>query len=363
MYSITYDMSRGIVNQRPFSHKKRRKSFRKMLNRSGVSIPEFKISTKLKNILSRWLLFTIIIIWWSIILIKLLFFQPWQIISQVKFSDDTEATYKNSYLFWYIVNEVKWKNYFMIKSKKDELLSKIQNWFKVKNLSWENIFSFPFVWDIEFQLEAPEKKDDSTPNDITIWIQLPLELPIKWYQTIQTTFPLRLSAPDKDWWILWVQILYYDPLILIKLNWKEYAVRNENTYIELNDWMLLWIRNMDEEPLFVIDTPMYLSGTNDLHWFFFDISLADFIQITNLAKEAFPNMKRFVYLAWSTRIAIFTPDNKTLYFNFLKWSSIEDQWNTQIFKYNMLKEKYPNFGNIWTIDLWALEEDKVIIKY
>ena len=251
----------------------------------------------------------------------------------------------------------------MIKSKKDELLSKIQNWFKVKNLSWENLFSFPFVWDIEFQLEAPEKKDDSTPDDITIWIQLPLELPIKWYQTIQTIFPLRLSAPDKDWWILWVQILYYDPLILIKLNWKEYAVRNENTYIELNDWMLLWIRNMDEEPLFVIDTPMYLSGTNDLHWFFFDISLADFIQITNLAKEAFPNMKRFVYLAWSTRIAIFTPDNKTLYFNFLKWSSIEDQWNTQIFKYNMLKEKYPNFGNIWTIDLWALEEDKVIIKY
>jgi flagellar basal body P-ring protein FlgI len=46
-------MSRGIVNQKPFSHKKRRKSFRKMLNRSGISIPEFKINQKLKNILSR----------------------------------------------------------------------------------------------------------------------------------------------------------------------------------------------------------------------------------------------------------------------------------------------------------------------
>jgi hypothetical protein len=46
-------MSRGIVSQRPFSRKKRRQTIRKTLNRSGVSIPEFKINQKLKNILSR----------------------------------------------------------------------------------------------------------------------------------------------------------------------------------------------------------------------------------------------------------------------------------------------------------------------
>jgi flagellar basal body P-ring protein FlgI len=46
-------MSRGIVSQKKFSRKKRKQSFRKMLNRSGVSVPEFKISQKLKNILSR----------------------------------------------------------------------------------------------------------------------------------------------------------------------------------------------------------------------------------------------------------------------------------------------------------------------
>jgi hypothetical protein len=74
-------------------------------------------------------------------------------------------------------------------------------------------------------------------------------------------------------------------------------------------------------------------------------------------------MERFVYLAWSTRIAIFTSDDKTLYFNFPKWSSIEDQWNIQVQKYNILKEKYHNFKNIRTIDLGALENDKVIIKY
>jgi hypothetical protein len=53
LYSITFDMSRGIVSQKPFSRKKRRQSFRKMLNRSGVSIPEFKIGQKLKKYLSR----------------------------------------------------------------------------------------------------------------------------------------------------------------------------------------------------------------------------------------------------------------------------------------------------------------------
>jgi hypothetical protein len=45
-------MSRGIVSQKPFSRKKRKQSFRKMLNRSGVSIPEFKIGQKLKKYLS-----------------------------------------------------------------------------------------------------------------------------------------------------------------------------------------------------------------------------------------------------------------------------------------------------------------------
>jgi hypothetical protein len=46
-------MSKGLVSQRPFSRKKRKQSFRKTLNRSGVPIPEIKISQKIKSILSR----------------------------------------------------------------------------------------------------------------------------------------------------------------------------------------------------------------------------------------------------------------------------------------------------------------------
>jgi hypothetical protein len=351
LFSIIYDMSRGIVSVKPFSHKRRKQSIKKILNRSGISIPEIKINPKLKNILSRSMLFIVIVVLWILILIKNLFFQPEQRIIKVKFSEDTLSTYQDIELFNLISNEVKWKNYYILSSHKDELLTKIQK-------------SFPFVWDIQLQLEPKQEIIPAEPEILTIWIQLPLELPITAYQTVETIFPLKLSKTEEEiWWTLWVQLLYYEPKILVKLNDKEFAVWDENTHVELKEWMLLWIRDPEEEPLFLIETPMYLSGTTNIDWFFFEISLSDFLQITALAKESFPDMKRFVYLAWSTRIAIFTPDDKTLYFNFIPWSSIEDQRNTQIFKYKTLQEKYPNFSNIWTIDLWALEDDKVIIKY
>jgi hypothetical protein len=336
-----------------------------MLNRSGISIPEFKINEKLKNILSRSMLFIIIIILWVLILIKNLFFQPEQKITQVKFSDDTEATYKDTDLFDFISNEVKWKNYYIITSNKDQLLYKIQNWFDIKTPKWERTrLAFPFVWDIQFQLEPKEEIIDTQEELITTAIQLPHELPISSYQTIQQSFPLKSSKIETEkWGTLWVQILYYEPKILVKMNNKQFAVWDEDTYVELKEWKLLWIRSPEEEPLSVIDTPMYLSGTTNLDWFFFEIGLPEFLQILELAKGSFPDMKRFVYLAWSTRIALFTAEDKTLYFNFPKWSPIEQQRNTQMQKYDILKEKYHSFKDVWTIDLWALEENKAIIKY
>ena len=132
--------------------------------------------------------------------------------------------------------------------------------------------------------------------------------------------------------------------------------------------MLLWIRvptedNPNPEQLITIETPQYLTWTNSLDWFFFEISLPEFIQIASLAKEEFwSNMLRFVYLAWSTRFAIFTSDQKVLYFNFPDWWNIEDQRNSQIFKYNTLREKYDKRWNIDKIDLWSLENNKTIIQ-
>lgn len=365
MFSTTYGMSRGIVSQRPFSRKKRRQSIRKTLNRSGVSIPEFKISQNLKKFLSRWLFFTIVIIGWLLILIKSLFFKPEQTISQIKFSEDTLATYQDIELFNLISDKVKWQNYYVLKSNQDELLREIQK-------------DFPFVWKIEFQLEQKQEEAIEKKEPLIIWIEFPRIIQWTWNQTetwstqwiqfIQTDFPLKSSKklPD-NWWTLWIQIMYYEPTLLVRLNDKKFAVWNESTYVEMKEWMLLWIRTPTEdepypEQLFTIETPQYLTWTNNLDWFFFEISLPKFLQIAKLAKEEFwNNMIRFVYLAWSTRFAIFTSDQKTLYFNFPDWWNIEDQRNSQIFKYNTLREKYRKFENIEKIDLWSLENNKVII--
>ncbi len=358
MYSITYDMSRGIVSQRTFSRKKRKQSFIKMLNRSGITIPVITINPMIKRILSRWALSVLLIIISVLFFVKSLFFQQWQKIMQVKFSEDTLATYQDIELFNLISNEVKWQNYFVLSSHKNAILEKIQK-------------KFPFVWAIEFQLEWKDVNEVTTgenANMITIWLRFPLELPIENIQSIQIPFPIKTAAnEDEQWGTLWIQLQYYEPKILIQLNDKKYAVWDETTYVQLKEWMLLWIRiptedNPDPEQLFTIETPMYLSWTNNLSWFFFDINLPNMIEILQLAHETFPNMKRFVYLVGSTRFAIFTNDDKTLYFNFPKWWTIEEQRNLQIAKYNILKEKYNQFDWIWTIDLWSLENNKAIIK-
>ena len=208
MYSTTYDMSRWIVNQRPFSRKKRKQSLKKMLNRSGVSIPEIKINPKIKNILSRWMLFIVLIVCWIFFLIRSLFFKPEQNIINVKFSEDTLATYQDIELFNLVSDQVKGQNYFILSSHKDELLSKVQE-------------KFPFVWAIQLQLEPQEEIIAPEPEILTIWIQLPLNLPITAYQTSEANFPLKLSKKETEiGWTLWVQLQYYDPKILVKLNDK-----------------------------------------------------------------------------------------------------------------------------------------------
>lgn len=363
MYSTIYDMSRGIVSQKTFTRKKRKQSFKKRLNRSGIELPKIEISPKLKNILSRGTFLILVIVFWIAFLIKASFFKPEQKIIQVKFSESTIATYQDIELFNFITEEVKWKNYFILSSNKDELLEKTQK-------------RFPFVWKIEFQLESKENiwetHENEKSNNISIWIHLPHELPINTgYQKIETTFPLKLSKEEEEiWWTLWIQLSYIEPSILVKLNDKKFAVRNENLFIELQTWMLLsttkidpkWDDTIDNlKEIFTIETPWYISWTNTLSWFFFEISLEKFIEISKLAQESFPDMKRFVYLAWSTRIAIFDIDDKTLYFNFPIWESTNNLWNNQMEKYNNLKNNYQNFNKIEKIDLWALEENKVII--
>lgn len=378
MYSIIFDMSKWVVSQRPFTRKRRKQSIKKILNRSWISVPDITINEKFKNLLSRWVCFIMLIVCSVLFLIKSLFFQSKHTISQVAFSDATLATYQDVDLFNFISNEVKGQNYFVITSNKDTLLSKIQNWFTVRQLGWlTTTQSFPFVWDIKFYLDEEIHEENPVLDNelITVSIRFPDDLPIDVSEKNTTNFPLRYANKlwDKRWGTLWVQLLYYEPKVLVKLGEKKYAVRDEDTYIELKEWMTLSLTKLDQNcdeskedcmltEIFTIETPMYLTGTTSLNWLFFELSLSNLLTIIPLAKENFPNMKRFVYLAWSTRILIVTPDDKSLYFNFPEWVDITEQWNMQINKYNLLKEKFSNFNEQRAIDLWALEENKVIIS-
>jgi hypothetical protein len=48
-------MSKGLVSARPFAHKKKKHSFKRMLNQTGIPLPNISlnISQKAKEILSR----------------------------------------------------------------------------------------------------------------------------------------------------------------------------------------------------------------------------------------------------------------------------------------------------------------------
>ncbi|MDR0369648.1 MAG: hypothetical protein LBH96_03960 [Candidatus Peribacteria bacterium] len=75
-------------------------------------------------------------------------------------------------------------------------------------------------------------------------------------------------------------------------------------------------------------------------------------------EENIPNMNRFVYLAGSTRFAIFTDNEQVLYFNFQGKESL----TTQFEKYHNLQQHYENFNKLASIDLGSLDETKVIVR-
>lgn len=371
MYYITDDMSRGLVNQKPYTRKKRKQSLKKMLNRSGINLPNLNLSINLKKYLSWWLIFVILIICGIFFVIKFTFFKPEYKIINIKISDNTLSTYRNDNLFEDIEKLVNWENFYTItKFNCEKILSKIQS--KYQYVCW-----------INYQLEKNETSiDDLGTNYITLWYYLPK---YDWEYWTKTDFSisysnkfLKVSAEDEIiWWTLWVNIQYCSPVLSVKMNDKKYVVWSNDIFVEVFGWSISDIKkdpkciDTDDnycESKIILETPQYLTWTKTLDWFFQEISLSNMVKIKDLAELEFsqidmPNMNRFVYLAWSTRFAIFTDDYKTLYFNFNNTDNIEEQRRTQIEKYKLIKEKldYDKFQRIEYLNLW-LEVDKIIYK-
>ena len=291
-------MSRGLVSTRPFTKKKRKASLKRMMSKTWISIPTvpLNISTKAKEILSRSAIITILLTFWFIFLIRGVFFKSEFTMNQVKWSEQTIATYEDIDLFNIIAREIRGNNYYMLKNfEKSAILDLTKA-------------SYPFVHDIQFQLE--------TGNT------------------------------------LWINIEYTEPLFKVKLGEKEFWIRWEHQFYEIQSGMTLG------HDSFIVDTPQYLTGISTLSGFFYQVRLIDFIHIIPLIQEHVPNMNRFVYLAGSTRFAIFTDNGQTLYFNFQGQESLNEQFE----KYHNLQQYYKDFDRLTTIDLGSLDETKVIVR-
>jgi hypothetical protein len=238
----------------------------------------------------------ILLVAFFVLLIRGIFFKSEYIIQKVKFSEQTIANLEDIELFNAIAKKVKNQNYYMLKNfNKREILDTIK-------------ISYPFVKEIQIQME--------TGN------------------------------------VLGIHLNYTEPLLRIKLGEKYFGVRGKQLIFPLQSGS-----NLGQDT-FIVDTPQYLSGVATLDGFFFQISLQNFLYLIPIVQKEFPNMNRFVYLAGSTRLVIFTNGEKTIYLNLQDPEKLDEQLN----KYHMLQNYYKDFDKIAVIDLGSLDETKVTIR-
>lgn len=169
-------------------------------------------------------------------------------------------------------------------------------------------------------------------------------------EQIQASYPFvrTLDIKHTDQKTISVEYQFAEPDFLVKMNGKRYGVWQDGFTEELHqNWIL-------GQSAFVVDTPQYLSGTNSMSGFFYEVSYERYQKAIPLIKENFPDMKRFVYLVGSKNFMIFT-DRKIIYLH-------RDSLKHQIDKYQWLKKYFANFEGTYEIDLGSLLENKVIIK-
>lgn len=140
---------------------------------------------------------------------------------------------------------------------------------------------------------------------------------------------------------------FYSPEFLVKLWEKKFGVRGNNNAEELNP-----SRSLGKTG-FVIDTPWYLSGTSSLSGFFYEVDFTRYKNNLPKIQEAFPKMKRFVYLAWSQNFVVFE-ENKMIFL-------FKEELEHQLQKFARLKGYYSGYNALTTVDLGSLTQDKVIV--
>ena len=169
--------------------------------------------------------------------------------------------------------------------------------------------------------------------------------------TIKSEFPLvekiKIIQPEK--YTASVKIEFYAPDIIIRLGERKFGVIWDYNFE-------IFSGNNIDKNIFFVELPQYATGIDSLAWLFYEIPEDKFIYDMDVIAQWFPNYKRIVYLPWSSRTVVFITDDKRIYLN------NKNSLTWQIENYNLLNKYYDQSNWLRIIDLWSLENDKIIVR-
>ena len=286
---------RGIVQSKPFV-----KRSQKRLS-SGTNL---FFSTKKRRgkdqhsllflFLKKWgalILIIFLSVFLAIFLLKGTRYNPAYLIKKIEYSDETRKNYGNTELFVLASKFLRGKYYNTLRVNWDKQLTD-----RVKK-------SYPFV--------------EST------------KLTFQGNQTLK------------------VDITFSEPEFLVKLGDKKFGIWEDGISDELEDQRSLGKTG------FIVDTPSYLTGTNSLSGFFYEVDYQRYKDFLPAIQEAFPHMNRFVYLAGSASFVIFE-ENKMIFL-------YRDNPLYQLQKLAWLRKYYAEYKDLTTIDLGSLTQEKIVV--
>ena len=162
-------------------------------------------------------------------------------------------------------------------------------------------------------------------------------------------------------WVLDVELFYLDnntaairlhfssPQMVFVVSWYSFGVYDNVTFpLQKNSTL--------SDNLLHIDLPNYLWNLESLDGVFFRVPSEVLLNQFYTIKDYFTNPQRIVYLPWSARVWVTTADARNIYIN-----NLQDV-DQQLQKIDRLKRYYSSFDVLREIDLWSLDQNKIIVK-
>jgi len=168
---------------------------------------------------------------------------------------------------------------------------------------------------------------------------------------VKTEFPMLSNIKIVYWEpnTIQVQLDFMDPDLLIKHNWFSFGVTKNFLFtIYSGDQIWSWVLS--------VYLPQYVWDISSIEGIFFDTKVDKIIADMYIIQDYFPNNKQIVYMPGAQRTVVFLQWNKKIYLNNFK--SLEDQLKN----YEKLKKFYIDFDKVYSIDLWSLADDRVIVR-